>query len=55
VYRLLGKKDLGTEEFSKIEIAFVSGDIAVRQHSAGHTPIPIWRVFLKFAARYFDK
>ena len=55
VYRLLGKKDLGTEEFPKIEIALVSGDIACRQHSAGHTPTPNWPVFLEFAARYFDK
>jgi hypothetical protein len=55
VYRLLGKKDLGTEEFPKIETALVSGDIAFRQHSAGHTPGPNWPVFLEFAARYFDK
>jgi hypothetical protein len=55
VYRLLGKKDLGTEEFPKIETALVSGDIAFRQHSAGHTPTPNWPVFLEFAARYFDK
>jgi hypothetical protein len=54
VYRLLGKKDLGTEEFPKIETALVSGDIAFRQHSAGHTPTPNWPVFLEFAARYFD-
>jgi len=55
VYRLLGKKDLGTEEFPNIETALVSGDIAFRQHSAGHTPTPNWPVFLEFAARYFDK
>jgi fermentation-respiration switch protein FrsA (DUF1100 family) len=55
VYRLLGRKDLGTEEFPKIETALVSGDIAFRQHSAGHTPTPNWPVFLEFAARYFDK
>jgi len=55
VYRLLGKKDLGTEEFPKIETALVSGDVAFRQHSSGHTPGPNWPVFLEFASRYFDK
>jgi hypothetical protein len=54
VYRLLGKKDLGTMEFPKIETAVMSGDIAFRQHSSGHTPGPNWPVFLDFAARYFD-
>jgi hypothetical protein len=54
VYRLLGKKDLGTTEFPKIETGLMSGDVAFRQHSAGHTPGPNWPVFLDFAARYFD-
>jgi hypothetical protein len=54
VYRLLGRKDLGTTEFPKIETAVVSGNIAFRQHSGGHTPGPNWPVFLEFAARYFD-
>lgn len=54
VYRLLGKKDLGTTEFPKIETAVMTGDIAFRQHSSGHTPGPNWPVFLEFAARYFD-
>jgi len=54
VYRLLGKKDLGTTEFPKIETPIVAGDIAFRQHSSGHTPGPNWPVFLDFAARYFD-
>jgi hypothetical protein len=53
VYRLLGKKDLGTSEFPKIETGVTSGDIAFRQHSSGHTPGPNWPVFLEFAARYF--
>jgi len=54
VYALLGKKDLGTAEFPKIETAITSGDIAFRQHSSGHTPGPNWPVFLDFAARYFE-
>jgi hypothetical protein len=53
VYRLLGKKDLGTTEFPKVETALVDGDIAFRQHTAGHTPGPNWPTFLTFAERYF--
>jgi len=52
VYRLLGKKDLGTSEFPARETALVAGEIAYRQHSAGHTPGPNWPVFLDFASRY---
>jgi hypothetical protein len=54
VYRLLGRKDLGTAEFPAIETAVTTGDIAFRQHSGGHTPGPNWPVFIDFAARYFD-
>lgn len=53
VYRLLGKKDLGTNEFPKVETGLMDGEIAFRQHSGGHTPGPNWPVFLEFAARYF--
>jgi hypothetical protein len=52
VYRLLGKKDLGTAEFPPIETALIDGDIAFRQHSGGHTPAPNWPTFLMFASRY---
>ena len=55
VYKLLGKKDLGTNEFPKVEAGLMDGEIAFRQHSAGHTPAPNWPVFLEFAARYFKK
>jgi hypothetical protein len=54
VYRLLGKKDLGTTEFPPIETGLLDGDIAFRQHSAGHTPAPNWPFFLKFAERYLN-
>lgn len=53
VYKLLGKKDLGTMEFPPIETALVEGDIAFRQHSGGHTTGPNWPTFLLFADRYF--
>jgi hypothetical protein len=54
VYKLLGKKDLGTTEFPPIETTLIDGDIAFRQHSDGHTPGPNWPTFLKFASLYFD-
>jgi hypothetical protein len=53
VYRLLGKKDLGTSEFPPIETSLVDGDVAFRQHAEGHTEAPNWPVFLQFADRYF--
>jgi len=49
VYRLLGKRDLGTTEFPPIETTLIDGDVAFRQHSGGHTPAPNWPTFLKFA------
>ena len=52
VYKLLGKKDLGATEFPPIETPLISGDIAFRQHSGGHTPAPNWPTFLDFASRY---
>jgi hypothetical protein len=52
VYRLLGKKDLGTSDFPPIETALISGDLGFRQHSGGHTPAPNWPTFLEFASRY---
>ena len=52
VYKLLGKKDLGTTEFPPMETALIDGDIAFRQHSGGHTTAPNWPTFLKFASRY---
>ena len=54
VYRLLGKTGLGTTEFPPMETALMSGDLAFRQHSYGHTPVPNWPAFLEFASRYFD-
>ena len=54
VYKLLGKKDLGTADFPPIETALIDGDVAFRQHSGGHTTGPNWPTFLKFADRYFN-
>jgi len=52
VYRLLGKKDLGTAEFPAQETALIDGEVAFRQHAGGHTTGPNWPTFLKFADRY---
>lgn len=52
VYRLIGKKDLGTTEFPPIETSLIDGDVAFRQHSGGHTPGPNWPTFVIFASRY---
>jgi hypothetical protein len=52
VYRLLGKKDLGTPEFPEVETALIAGDLAWRQHKGGHTTGPNWPTFLAFADRY---
>ena len=53
VYRLLGRKDLGTSEFPPIETPLIDGDIGFRQHREGHTPGPNWPTFIQFASRYF--
>jgi hypothetical protein len=53
VYRLLGKKGLGTTEFPPRETGLMDGEIAFRQHSGGHTPGPNWQTFLTYCERYF--
>lgn len=52
VYRLLGKKDLGTSDFPPVETGLMDGDLAFRQHSGGHTTAPNWPTFLAWADRY---
>jgi hypothetical protein len=54
VYKLLGKKDIGTSEFPPIETPLVDGDVAFRQHTGGHTPGPNWPTFIAFADRYLS-
>ncbi len=55
VYRLLGKKDMGTTQFPPIETALIDGDVAFRQHTGGHTPTPNWPTFITFAERYLKE
>ncbi len=52
VYRLLGKKDLGTAEFPPVETGLMDGELAWRQHAGGHTTGPNWPTFLTWADRY---
>jgi hypothetical protein len=52
VYRLLGKKDLGTTEFPPIETALLEGELGFRQHTSGHTAGPNWPYFIQFAEKY---
>jgi hypothetical protein len=52
VYKLLGKKDLGTDVFPPAGTALIDGDIAFREHSGGHTDVPNWPAFLTFVERY---
>jgi hypothetical protein len=54
VYSLLGRKPLSATEFPTIETGVMDGDVAFRQHAAGHIATPNWPVFLEFAARYFN-
>src|SRR5260221_881002 len=55
VYKLLGKKDLGTTEFPPMETALNAGDVAFRQHAGGHPTGPNCAPFLTFSDRYFTQ
>ncbi|HEY4008730.1 MAG TPA: acetylxylan esterase [Acidobacteriaceae bacterium] len=52
VYRLLGAKGLSSTEFPAVLTPDIGGDLAWRQHSEGHTPLPNWPTFIEFASRY---
>ena len=52
VFRLLGRRDLGTSEFPEVETGITDGELAFRQHKGGHTTGPNWPTFLAFADRY---
>ena len=51
VYRLLGKKDLGTTDMPAPDTALVEGELAFRYHAGGHTDAIDFPAFLKFAQR----
>ncbi len=54
VYRLLGRKGLGTTEFPPVDMALINGDLGFRYHQGGHTITPgDWQAFLEFTDKYF--
>jgi hypothetical protein len=54
VYRLLGKKDLGTTELPALDAPLTSGDLGWHYHTGGHTATPAdWKAFLMFLGKYF--
>ena len=54
VYRLLGKKDLGTTELPAVDTPLVSGDLGWNYHTGVHTATPAdWKAFLDFLGKYF--
>jgi hypothetical protein len=52
VYKLLDKKDLGTDELPPVGTTLIDGDIAFREHSGVHTAFPNWPAFQEFAGHY---
>ncbi len=55
VYRLLGKRDLGTKEMPGPDVELISGEIGFRLHKGGHSDTPDWLIFLKFARKYLKR
>ena len=50
VYRLLGKKDLGTGELPPLDTPLITGDLGFHYHTGGHTiTASDWKAFLDFA------
>ncbi|MGO9085445.1 MAG: GDSL-type esterase/lipase family protein [Candidatus Sulfotelmatobacter sp.] len=60
VFRLLGAKDLGvTEDYHNakmppVNTGLLDGQLAWRQHDAGHTDGPNWKYFIPWADRFFN-
>jgi hypothetical protein len=53
VYKLFGKRDLGTSEFPILGTPLVAGEIAYRQHAGGHSTGPNWSTWLAWASKYW--
>ena len=54
VYRLLGRKDLGTSELPPLDTPLTTGDLGWHYHTGGHTATPAdWTAFLQFLGKYF--
>jgi hypothetical protein len=52
VYRLLGEPGLPSATMPPLGVALLSGDIGWRQHHGGHTDLPNWPAFMRFASKY---
>jgi (4-O-methyl)-D-glucuronate---lignin esterase len=53
VYRLLGKKDLGTSELPPLDTPLITGDLGFHYHTGGHAMTTNdWEAFLNFADRH---
>ena len=55
IYKMLGQKDLGTNEFPVLGTALVDGEIAFRQHAGGHSTGPNWSTWIAWASKYWEK
>jgi hypothetical protein len=54
VYRLLGKKDLGTSTLPPLDTPITSGELGWHYHTGPHTASPAdWQGFLTFLDKYF--
>jgi lysophospholipase L1-like esterase len=60
VFRLLGAKDLGviqdyhTAKMPPVNDGLLDGQLAWRQHDAGHTDAPNWKYFIPWADKWLD-
>jgi lysophospholipase L1-like esterase len=60
VFRLLGAKDLGVSEdyhtakMPPVNTGLLDGQLAWRQHDAGHTDAPNWKYFIPWVDKFFD-
>src|SRR5207245_3087862 len=60
VFRLLGAKDLGVNEdyhtakMPAVNTGLLDGQLAWRQHDAGHTDAPNWKYFIPWADKLLD-
>jgi hypothetical protein len=53
IYKIMGKKDLGTVEFPVLGTALTDGEIAFRQHAGGHSTGPNWSTWIAWASKYW--
>lgn len=60
VFRLLGGHDLGVNEdyhhakMPPVNTGLLDGELAWRQHDAGHTDAPNWKYFIPWADKFFS-